>query len=176
MNQSGQTLEHFPLPIVFISNLVTVSVYAIGAFILSGFGTILPLAYLLYCTALEITLLRRSCVNCCYYGKVCGFGKGKLCSVFFARGEPDSFARKTLGWKDLIPDFLVSIIPLAGGLILLLRNFSWPILSLLAGLVVLAFPGSALIRGALTCRNCKQREIGCPAEQLFRREKQAQRS
>jgi F0F1-type ATP synthase membrane subunit c/vacuolar-type H+-ATPase subunit K len=34
-------------------------------------------------------------------------------------------------------------------------------------LVGLTTIGNGYIRGNLTCKYCKQREIGCPAEQLF---------
>jgi hypothetical protein len=41
------------------------------------------------------------------------------------------------------------------------------ILILILALLLLGFMGNALVRGQLACRYCKQREIGCPATQLF---------
>jgi hypothetical protein len=37
-------------------------------------------------------------------------------------------------------------------------------------LIVLTTVGNGFIRGKLTCRYCKQRELGCPAEKLFSKE------
>jgi len=34
-------------------------------------------------------------------------------------------------------------------------------------LIVLSTTGNAFIRGTFTCKYCKQRDLGCPAEQLF---------
>lgn len=69
----------------------------------------------------------------------------------------------------MVPDFLVVIFPLIGGIIYLVKDFDWLILALLVILAILSFGGNALMRGALACKYCKQRELGCPAEQLFRK-------
>ena len=39
----------FPVWIVLLANLLAISTYAIGAYILAGFGVILPLLCLAYC-------------------------------------------------------------------------------------------------------------------------------
>ena len=67
----------------------------------------------------------------------------------------------------MIWDFMVLIFPVIGGIILLVRNFSWLILILMVILVMLSMGGNALLRGSLACKYCKQKELGCPAEQLF---------
>ncbi|WP_431062039.1 hypothetical protein [Methanobacterium sp.] len=150
-----------------MSNIVSLSIYIIGAYILSGLGLVYAISYLLYCIFLEIRLLKNGCVNCYYYGKICGFGKGRLSALFFKKGDSSKFSQKKLSWKDMIPDMLVFIFPLIGGIILLIYTFSWIILFLIAALLILSFTGNALVRGFLTCGNCKQRELGCPAEDLF---------
>jgi len=70
-------------------------------------------------------------------------------------------------WEDIVPDFLVFIIPVLAGIVLLIQEFTLIILILILSLVLLGFLGNALVRGQLACRYCKQREIGCPAQQLF---------
>ncbi|MFH0832854.1 MAG: hypothetical protein V1900_03995 [Candidatus Aenigmatarchaeota archaeon] len=120
---------------------------------------------------MESNVLRRSCVNCYYYGKLCGFGKGKVCSLFFKKGNPKKFIKDKITWKDIIPDFMVFIFPLIGGIILLVRSFNWILLILIAVLLSLSFAGNAFIRGSFACKYCKQREIGCPAEKLFMKKK-----
>lgn len=164
-----ETYENFPAWIPILANLVSISIYALGAYILAGFGILFAILYLLYCLWIEIGILRRSCVDCYYYGKVCGLGKGKLCSLLFKKGDPQKFVEKEISWAQILPDFLVFIIPLVGGIILLVRAFSWLLVALLAIILILSFGGTAVIRGSFACKYCKQREIGCPAEQLFGR-------
>ena len=159
--------ERFPLSVVFLSNGLTISIYAIGIYVLAQCGIWWAVLYLLYCGGLEIRLLRYHCVNCCYYDKVCAFGKGKLSALLFKKGDPQKFAEKPIRWLDLLPDFLVLIFPLIGGIVLLITAFNWIILILLVVLITLSFPGNAFIRGSFACKYCKQKELGCPAEKLF---------
>jgi hypothetical protein len=156
---------------VFISNLVSVLIYAAGATIIFQLGWIWLALYLLYILGLEIRLMKKSCVNCYYYGKFCAFGKGKLSALFFKKGDPKAFLKNKITWKNIIPDFLVSIIPLAVGIVLLITNFSWLVLGLIILLAFLTSAGNSYVRGSLACKFCKQREIGCPAERLFNKNK-----
>lgn len=162
-----RSYENFPIWIVSLSVLVAISIYAIGAYILAGFGIWLSILYLLYCLWIEARVLKVSCVNCYYYGKICGFGKGKLCSLLFKKGNPQRFAEEEVSWSQMLPDFLVPIFPAVGGIALSVMDFTWLLVVMLAILVILSFGGNAVIRGSLACKYCKQREIGCPAEKLF---------
>ena len=112
-------------------------------------------------------------MNCYYYGKICGLGRGKLCSILFKKGKPESFIDKEISWKDLIPDFLVMIFPLIGGIVILIRDFNWLILFLMVVLVMLFMGGTAFIRGSYACKYCKQKELGCSAEELFNKRAKA---
>jgi hypothetical protein len=166
--ERAETYENFPLWIVVVSNLVSWSIYAIGAYILAELWVWLLIPYLLYCLWMEIRVLRGSCVNCYYYGKTCAFGKGRVCAAVLGRGDPQHFAAQEVSWSDVLPDLLVSILPLLGGILLLvLRGWNWLIVVLLVVLLLLAFGGTAIIRGSLACRYCRQRELGCPAQKLF---------
>jgi hypothetical protein len=130
-------------------------------------GTVWLLLFLLYIVGFEIRLIRVSCVNCCYNGKFCAFGKGQISSLFFKKGNPHAFLKGNITWKDILPDFLVSIIPILVGIALLILKFDWLILSSIVLLAILTSAGNGFVRGSLACKSCKQREIGCPAEQLF---------
>ena len=158
-----RTYENFPARIVLLSNGVSLSIYVLGAYILGRGGLLFAICYVLYCLWVESNVLRKSCVHCYYYSKVCAFGKGKLCSWLFRKGEPQRFIERQVSWRDLIPDMLVLIFPLIGGILLLTKAFSW----LLVMLLVLSFGGNAIVRGSFACKYCKQRELGCPAQQLF---------
>jgi hypothetical protein len=159
--------ENYPPSTVILSNLVSLSTYIIGAYIISGLGLIYTILYLLFCIFMEIRLLKNGCTNCYYYGKICGFGKGRLSAVFFKKGDPSKFSQKKLRWKDMVPDMLIFILPLIAGIIILWSSFSWIIILMILLLLALSTAGNALVRGSLTCGKCKQRELGCPAEDLF---------
>ncbi|MBN1762520.1 MAG: hypothetical protein JW878_05520 [Methanomicrobia archaeon] len=162
--------DNFPAWMALLATAVTLAIYGIGAYILVGFSIIIAILYLLYCLWIEQRVLRRSCVNCFYYGKTCGLGRGKLCSVLFEKGDPQRFAAAEISWTAILPDFLVFIIPLVGGIILIMMAFTWLLVALVALFAILAFGGTAVIRGSFACKYCKQREIGCPAERLFSKE------
>jgi hypothetical protein len=165
--QNDKAYENFPIWIPLLAWVLSLSIYALGTYIFWFLYIPLTAGYIIYCLWIEYRILRFSCVNCYYYGKTCGLGRGKLCAMLFKKGNPESFLEKEIAWKDLIPDFLVMILPLIGGIIILIRDFTWLILVLMVVLVVLSMGGNALIRGSLACKYCKQKEIGCPAEQLF---------
>jgi hypothetical protein len=170
MGQS-KSYENYPCGIMLISNFVSIMIYLIGAIIIAQLGTIWVGAYLFYVVFLEIRLIKQHCVNCYYYGKYCAFGKGKISSRFFKKGSSRNFIKCKITWRDILPDFLVSIIPLIIGIVLLVLNFSWLLLILIVLLVILTSAGNGFVRGSLACKYCKQREIDCPAEQLFNKKK-----
>ena len=162
-----KTYESFPKAIVLLSTLFSLTIYALGIFILSSLSKWLALFYVLYCIWLEFRILKKSCVNCYYYGKRCGLGKGVLCSWFFKPGKNEDFSAVKFTWLDILPDFMVIIIPLIFGIISLVIDFTWIIMMLLLVLLFLSTMGNAIIRGNFLCRYCKQRELGCQAVQLF---------
>jgi len=169
--EQPKTFENYPCTIIIISNLVSIAIYLIGAFIIFQLGIIWLLLYLIYILGFGIHLLKKSCTNCYYYGKYCAFGKGKISSIFFKKGNPDKFTKGKLAWKDILPDFLISIVPIVVGIVLLILNFTWSILLLIIILLILTSFGNSFVRGSLACKFCKQRELGCPAEQLFNKNK-----
>jgi len=163
--------ENYPLWIVILSSIVSLAIYAAGAFVIYKIGWLWLALYILYIIWLEIRLLRKSCVNCYYYGKVCAFGKGKLVCLFFKKGDTNKFNQGKITWKNIVPDLMVSLIPIVAGVVLLVIDFNWVLLSMVLVLLLLTSMGNGLIRGSLACNYCRQREIGCPAEQLFKRNK-----
>jgi len=165
--QKNEAYENFPFWIPFLAWSLSLAIYVLGSYILGILYFPLAIGFIFYCLWIEIRILKVSCVNCYYYGKHCGLGRGKLCSLLFKKGDPERFIEKDICWKDLIPDFMVLIFPLIGGIIGLVRDFSLLILVLMVVLVMLSMGGNAMIRGSLACKYCKQKELGCPAEQLF---------
>jgi hypothetical protein len=156
----------YPPSCVILCNLAEAAIVLLGAFILFGFGWAVPAAYLLYCLTLEFRILRMSCPNCYYYGKRCFCGKGLCAARLFKRGDPKIFLAKKITWLDILPDFMVSIVPIVCGAILLSINFDWAILTAVVAIGILGFPAQGIIHG-WGCKHCRQREIGCPACELF---------
>ncbi len=165
--QEPECYEKYPARIVIVSSMVSLLIWGMGAIILLRFGILWVAGYILFILLLEFRLLSGHCVDCYYYGKTCAFGKGRLSALFFARGSPEKFSSMTITGKDIVPDFLVFIIPVLAGILLLIQEFTWTVLLLIVALLLLGFFGTALVRGQLACRYCKQKERGCPAAQLF---------
>jgi hypothetical protein len=91
-----------------------------------------------------------------------------ISSLFFKKGNPEMFSCKPMALKDLIPDLLIFVIPAITAIVLLILEFHWSLLLLLLILVFLNSIGNAYIRGHLACKNCKQKELGCPAAEYFK--------
>ena len=159
--------ENYPAGIIFLSLSVSFLIYALGTFILARLGILFAFLYVLYCIGNEMNLLRSSCRHCYYFGKACAFGKGRLCALVFRKGTSDTFISRKITWRDMIPDLLVMLVPVAGGIAVLILRFSPVILLAIIALAVLSFAGNAFIRGNFACKYCKQAELGCPALDLF---------
>jgi hypothetical protein len=151
--------------------LLSLAVYSLGAMILYRLSVVALAVYLLYIAWLELRLMGGHCVDCYYFGKMCSFGRGKLSCLFFKKGDPQKFAQIRITWKTMIPDMLVSLIPMLAGIALLFRKFDWALLVMIVLLFLLSTAGNGFVRSTLACRYCKQRETGCPAERLFNKER-----
>ncbi len=167
MQTPASLFENYPWRMIAISNAVSVAIYVLGFSLMARLGNVWGLLYAAFCVWLEWRLLSKSCRHCYYYGKRCAFGKGLVCAWLFSRGSMENFCAKQISWKDIVPDFLVSLIPAVAGIAMLLSNFSWVLLLAVAALMLLGSIGTGLVRGQVACKHCKQRELGCPAEQLF---------
>lgn len=168
--KSDNALESYPLKLVLLSNAVSIAIYLIGVYVLAKASILLATALIVFIIVLEVRVLQKSCKYCYYYGKTCCFGKGKICALFFKK-EKRKFSDVKISWKDILPDFLVFLIPLFVGIYLLIVRFSVFLLALLVLLVLLSFFGNAFVRGNFACKYCKQRSLGCPAEKFFQRQK-----
>ena len=163
--------ENYPIWVVILSNLVSLTIYGLGFVIIFRLGYFFSIFYLIYILILEYRLIRYHCINCFYWGKTCGFGKGRLSSLFFKKGNILRFCIKEMTFKDMIPDILITLIPLVIGIILLVAKFDFILLFALLLLLILTTIGNGFVRGTLTCKYCEQKELSCPADRLFNKEK-----
>jgi hypothetical protein len=164
--------ETYPLRIVVLSNFVSIAIYSLGFLIIFKSDAVYALFYLLYVFILELNLIKNHCTSCFYWGKTCGFGKGRISALFFKKGDPSKFCNHSFTWKDMIPDLLVALIPLVTGIIHIIADFNFLLLSGVLLLIFLTTSGNGFIRGKQTCRYCIQSELGCPAQSLFNKDKQ----
>lgn len=125
--------------------------------------------YLALCAYAEVSVLRGSCRHCCYYGRLCAFGRGRLCALLLSPGDPQRFLQRRPSVRDILADILVAAAPVLGGVVLFVREFDWVLLGAAVVVVFLATVATGAIRGRLACPHCRQRELGCPAEQFFSR-------
>jgi hypothetical protein len=165
--ETTKTFENYPVWIVLSSNLLSLSIYALGFYILSGIGLLVSILFLIYALVLEIRIISKHCVNCNYWGKTCGFGKGRISALFFKKGDNSQFCAKEITWKNMIPDILISLLPFVAGIALLLIRFNILLLLAIILLFVLSGFGNGFVRKSLACKFCKQRELGCLAYKLF---------
>ena len=168
-----QSFENYPKWMVAIAVLHNFLIYGLGIYILSRVGILWAIPYVLYCLWIEFRVLKYSCKDCYYYSKLCCLGRSKLAPLFFKKGDPRNFWIKETSRLSMLPDFLVPIIPLVVGIILLIVGFSVLQLLLIILLIILYMGGNAFVRGSLACKFCKQREIRCPAEEMFSSKKSA---
>jgi len=162
-----KVFENYPIWVVLFSNLANFSVYFAGACLLYLAWPVLLVPFLLYLIWLEVSVYKEGCVNCCYFGRICAFGRGKIAKLFFKKGDLKKFSEKSVDFKDLLPSFLPSIIPLIVGIYLLLKSFSWLILALAVWPMIVAFAGNPVIYGEIACPHCQQARIGCPVCEFF---------
>ena len=167
-----KTYENFPLWIVMMSNSVSILIYLSGIIITMSLSPIAAIIYLAFILAMEYRLLSSHCINCFYFGRTCGFGKGNLSSLFFKKGDPLKFCEKSFTWKNMIPDLLITAVPLMLAIVLMIIRFNFLLLFAVIIIILLTTVGNGYIRGKLTCKFCKQRELGCPAEKLFSKNQQ----
>jgi hypothetical protein len=163
-----KTYENYPLRTVILSNLVSLIIYLLGFIIIYKALWVFAFIYLSYIFVLELRLIKNHCTGCYYWGKTCGFAKGRISALFFKKGDISNFCNNKFSWKDMIPDLIVTLIPLITGIALLIIKFEPFILLALILLIALTTSGNQYIRGRLTCKFCRQRELGCPAEKLFK--------
>ncbi|MFB3789147.1 MAG: hypothetical protein ACE15F_22540 [bacterium] len=165
--QTAHCYETYPLWIPLVANGLSLAIYLLGVLIAAHGGALPAGVYVVYCLWMEWRLLRKSCAECYYYGKRCAFGKGIVCAWILSPGDPQNRPKPEITWRLFLPDLLVLIIPMVLGLIFLFRDFSWTLLAMMAGMLLLAFPANGYVRENLACPFCKKRETGCAAVEFF---------
>lgn len=159
--------ECYPASKVFIFNLVTLSVYGVGLYLMYLVWKWSAALFLIYILIIEYSLYKEGCRYCYYYGKRCVAGRGKIVPFFFKKGDSKKFCEKTISFKDFIPHLLIVFVPVLGGIYLMIMDFSWLILGLTLWPLIVNFVGNPIIYGNIACPHCKQGAKCCPACEYF---------
>jgi len=167
MAKKPEGFENYPLWIVLLINLVSLSVYASGLYLFYLVWPVLAVLFFIYVLYLEFSIYQKSCTCCYYYGKICAFGRGKIAKIFFKKVSGKNFLEKQVSMKDLLPQFVATLAPLFAGIYLLVQNFNWLVLVLMLWPLIVMFSGNPVIYGQLACPHCKQARIRCPACEFF---------
>lgn len=158
--------ESYPLSGIVLCNLFNAVIVILGALIVLPYGIHVPILYLIYVLYLEFQILKEGCINCYYYGKKCFCGKGICTAKLFKKGDMKRFSQKQFTWLSMLPTFMITILPIVLGAILLAIRFDWLLLAAIIAIGILGFPAQGITHG-WGCGHCKQRELGCPACELF---------
>ena len=147
--------ESFPLLDVISSNVIALFTFVVGSLLLSGFNIWIAIAYFTYCILTVIFFIWYKCSNCYYYGKRCSTSWGLLVVKLFNKGDNTGPLKST---KFVAPVF---IIPMVGGLILLLTSFDVKTLFLFIILIIITIFRLLIPKifyKKISCSHCKLKE------------------
>ncbi len=169
---SSRCYTEFPLPTI-IYNLVTLGgALVAGGVIVTQFGLWATAGYLMLLALAGVGLLTLVCARCGYYGHRCPLGLGKVAALAFKKRQEEEFFRTGPQRVVLLLLVLAFLLPIAGGIALLIEGFSTWRLALLAAQVGLLLAG-LVPHPWLVCRHCCQGERGaCPIGKTLKVSKQ----
>ena len=114
--------DNYPGWIIILENTLALIIYIIGTLILSKFSMIIGMGYFIYCLISVVVIWILVCPSCSYYGKFCPCGYGKIAPIFSKKKDEKKFAKQ---FKYLVIFSVFSFfLPVAGGLFLLIKQFS----------------------------------------------------
>lgn len=147
--------DNYPMRIVILNLVELFAALSVGLLLTAqvGWGAVLLYALLGFLGVL--LSLAYGCTRCCYYGRVCGMGLGKIAARIFSQRDEKEFGQalsQTIAWTLL--GFVLAL-PLATGLVSLTRGPNLPVLAALAiylGLVMVI----VLTHSRFVCGHCQQ--------------------
>jgi hypothetical protein len=146
--------ENYPGSLVAFNLLFALAGLAVSLIVLAQLGTWAWVGYLALYLLEMAAVLAFACPRCCYYGKNCGMGYGKLSALLFKERAEEEFHKAT-GILMLV----ISPLPILGGIASLIVGFSPYRLFLFLVLIGLTVAGF-VTRPRLVCGHCKQAESG----------------
>lgn len=158
-----QGLEAYPASGILIGNLAMLLWIALGAVSMWVFRPLFAWAYLAVALAMVFVVLRGLlCTSCCYHGKWCHMGWGKLSALMFGKkgGIIEDFG-SCVGMKlaPLTYGFL-ALVPLAFLSVSAIREFTLFKAAIFLLLLAVAFYSGAVERKK-ACAKCRMKPV-CP--------------
>ncbi len=151
--------ENYPRSLVAFNWLFALAGLVVGLMVLAQVGTWAWTGYLAFYLLDMAAVLAFACTRCCYYGKNCGVGYGRLSALVFKKGAEDEFHKATSHKVAGILMLITSPLPILGGIAALIMGYSPYRLFLFLALLGLMFAGF-VTRPRLVCMHCKQAESG----------------
>lgn len=151
--------ENYPRSLVAFNWLFSLVGLAVGLMILAQLGIWAWTGYLVLYFLEMAAVLAFACTRCCYYGKTCGTGYGKLAAFLFKKGAEEEFHQATSHKAAGILMLVTFPLPILGGIASLIVGFSPYRLFLFLALIGLLVAGF-VTRSRLVCGHCKQAESG----------------
>ena len=161
-------LEEYPWSVVILENLALAIWILMGTLISLQYNKYLGWSYLGFALVMILIVQRKLvCTRCYYYGKRCHVGWGYISKALFKKGDIEEF-RSCAGIK-VAPIFfgIIAVIPVASGLVLMIRNFSLYTL-ILFFILLPAIIYSSVIARKNSCSKCKMRILcpGCTVKEI----------
>jgi hypothetical protein len=129
----------------------------LGAIILFRLAKLLPVVYFAFLFWMEYKILKYSCVQCYYCGKTCGMGKDRLAHWLFGKGRLSEAERRMTTWRDWVMEVMAFVIPMAAGIVQLVRHFTWPMEILVLSFATLFAASNLFLYGGIVCRHRSRR-------------------
>ncbi len=152
-----------PWRMIALSVANTIISWGTGTLIFYFINPWAAVGYLLLCLCVLVMPTYFRCRYCVYYGKRCTSGLGLISSRLFRKGDPAGFCDPKNIFPVAIPGFAVLLLPLAGGVFAMYLNFSWITAGLTAFYFISVMIGGFFFQREVTCKDCAQGRIGCPA-------------
>ena len=154
-----QYYENYPGSLVAFNLLFSLVGLGVSLIVLAQLGTWAWVGYLALYLLEMAAVLAFACTRCCYYGKNCGMGYGRLSALLFKKGAEEEFHKATSHKVAGILLLVTFPLPILGGITSLIVGFSLQRLLLFLALISLMVAGF-VTRPRLVCGHCKQAESG----------------
>ena len=151
--------KNYPDSLVAFNLLFSLVGFAVGLIVLAQLGTWAWVGYLALYLLETAAVLAFACTRCCYYGKSCGMGYGRLAALLFKKGAEEEFHQATSHKVAGIILLVTFPLPILGGIGSLIVGFSLYRLFLFLALIGLTVAGF-VTRPRFVCGHCKQGESG----------------
>ena len=152
--------KKIPLWLVLLDNVPTLTLIALGVWIISGFSVIAAVVFGFYALFSVVWFWWKICPYCHHFDSLaCPCGYGVISSRFFKRGRGKSF--KKVFRRNIFIQFPNWFVPLGVAIYRLSTNYSTGLLILSIAFCLVGFVIIPSISKLVGCRNCEIKE-DCP--------------